>query len=249
MAFLFPFLLLFWVEAFWGRSERMVARVCRSCIELFSPCSLMSRLPMRFTPAIFFYCSSVPYSGRVPPLPCHVPNFIALFNSSNSLRKLNVASVTDYLQLSLKAKMWPYNKLFNWGLSAIIVHSFNFLCFNFPFFFSCDVARPNLCLTALSATFCHVGRILVVDQSRPVPPVHQRPIDEDGNSHSFHPREKTEVSHLGSFLFVFRTGNILQRLWGGGTKRWASWWHCFYMSAQLTGGWEVALLSAIDQTL
>lgn len=74
--FLFFFCLV-WVEAFWGQSERMVARVCCFCIELFSPCSLMRRPNMRFTPGICF-CSSVPYSWCIPPLSCHVPNIIAV---------------------------------------------------------------------------------------------------------------------------------------------------------------------------
>ena len=54
----------------------------------------------------------------------------------------------------------------------------------------------NLCLTPVSTTFSHIGRILVVDQSRPVPPVPPCPADEVGNSHSFHPQGRREVSHL-----------------------------------------------------
>lgn len=47
------------------------------CIELSSPCSLTSRLYMRFTPGSFFvsfsFCSSGPQSWSVLPPPCHVP--------------------------------------------------------------------------------------------------------------------------------------------------------------------------------
>lgn len=97
-----------------------------------------------------------------------------------------------------------------------------FMQSNFPFlktpllFSHCDMgvtwpgpastirSHPNLCLTPLSTTFCHVGHILVVDQSRPVPPVPPCPVDEDGNSHSFHPRGKTEVSQLVVFYLYYR---------------------------------------------
>lgn len=54
----------------------------------------------------------------------------------------------------------------------------------------------SLRLTPLSTTFCHVGHILAVDPSRPVPQAPPCPVDEVDNSHSFRPRAKTEVSHL-----------------------------------------------------
>lgn len=63
---------------------------------------------------------------------------------------------------------------------------------------------PNLYFTPLSTTFCHVGRILVVDQSRPVPPVPPCPVDEDANYHNFHLRGKTEVSHQVALYLHYR---------------------------------------------
>lgn len=139
---------------------------------------------------------------------------------------IGTTAVTDYLQLSPTVTYIKYTKLLNWSyiswlnVSPITIDrlSFTFCNQTFPvlLFSHCDVgatwpgpasdirSRPNLCLTPLSTTFCHVGRILVVDQSRPVPPVPPCPVDEDGNSHSFHPRGKTEVSHLDLFYLYYR---------------------------------------------
>lgn len=49
-----------------------------SCIQLFSSCSLMSRLHMRFT-ASFFIAALFLIVDAPPPLPCHVPNLIAVY--------------------------------------------------------------------------------------------------------------------------------------------------------------------------
>ena len=62
---------------------------------------------------------------------------------------------------------------------------------------------PNLCLTTMSTAFCCVGRILVVDRSRRVPPVPRCPADEDDNYHSFHTQGRTEVSPLAVFYSYY----------------------------------------------
>lgn len=54
-------------------------------------------------------------------------------------------------------------------------------------------------LMQVSIAFCHIERILVVDQSRSAQLVPRCPVDEVGNSHSFHPQEWTEVSQLDVF--------------------------------------------------
>lgn len=55
--------------------------------------------------------------------------------------------------------------------------------------------------------FCCVGRILAADRYRPVPQVPPCLGVEGGSFHSFHPSERTEVSHLYLLLWCKCSGS------------------------------------------
>lgn len=124
---------------------------------------------------------------------------------------LNMCKIIQTIQNKL---INSHKTLLLWQIALLFIFSFTFRFsdlkrskIRIPEPFShCDVGAtwpgpasttsslPKRRLTLLSTTFCHVGRILVADQCRPVPPVPPCLAEEGGNSHSFHPREKTEVS-------------------------------------------------------